>query len=49
MDARAAGCHVIALTGTLAAEDLHADLVLDGLDGIAVDVTPEGLRLRPAS
>ncbi|MCD1269924.1 HAD-IA family hydrolase [Microbacterium sp. MEC084] len=46
--ARAAGCHVIALTGTLAADDLHADLVLDGLDGIAVDVTPEGLRLRPA-
>lgn len=47
--ARAAGCHVLALTGTVAAEELHADLVLDGLDGVAIDVTPEGLRLRAAS
>lgn len=47
--ARAAGCHVLALTGTVAAEELHADLVLDALDGVAIDVTPEGLRLRAAS
>lgn len=47
--ARAAGCHVLALTGTVAAEELHADLVLDGLDGVAADLTADGLRLRPAS
>lgn len=47
--ARAAGCHVLALTGTVAAEELLADLVLDGLDGVTMTSTPEGLRLIPTA
>jgi sugar-phosphatase len=47
--ARAAGCAVIALTGTTAEEELSADLVVDGLDAVRVEVTASGaLRLVPA-
>jgi sugar-phosphatase len=47
--ARAAGCAVIALTGTTAEQELAADLVVDGLDAVRVEVTPTGaLRLVPA-
>jgi mannitol-1-/sugar-/sorbitol-6-phosphatase len=46
--ARAAGCGVLAVTGTVTADELPADLVVDGLDAVAVSVGPEGLRLRPA-
>jgi sugar-phosphatase len=46
--ARAAGCAVIALTGTTAEEELSADLVIDGLDAVRLEVTASGtLRLRP--
>ena len=46
--ARAAGCAVIALTGTTAEEELAADLVIDGLDAVRLEVTASGaLRLRP--
>ena len=47
--ARAAGCAVLALTGTTAEEELVADLVVDGLDAVSLEVTGAGaLRLRPA-
>lgn len=47
--ARAAGCAVLALTGTTAEEELTADLVVDGLDAMRVEVTASGaLRLGPA-
>lgn len=47
--ARAAGCAVIALTGTTAEEELTADLVVDGLDAVRLEVTASGaLRLVPA-
>ena len=47
--ARAAGCAVIALTGTTAEEELTADLVVDGLDAVRLEVTASGtLRLFPA-
>ena len=47
--ARAAGCAVIALTGTTAEQELAADLVVDGLDAVRVEVTTSGaLRLVPA-
>lgn len=47
--ARAAGCAVIALTGTTAEEELTADLVVDGLDAVRLEVTASGaLRLSPA-
>lgn len=47
--ARAAGCAVIALTGTTAEEELTADLVVDGLDAVRLELTPAGaLRLVPA-
>ncbi|OZD49929.1 hypothetical protein CH252_16470 [Rhodococcus sp. 06-1477-1B] len=47
--ARAAGCAVLALTGTTAEEELTADLVVDGLDAVRVEVTASGaLRLVPA-
>ena len=47
--ARAAGCAVIALTGTTAEEELTADLVVDGLDAVRLEVTASGaLRLAPA-
>ncbi|MDR6692479.1 sugar-phosphatase [Microbacterium sp. 1154] len=46
--ARAAGCAVIALTGTTAEEELAADLLIDGLDAVRLEVTASGaLRLRP--
>lgn len=47
--ARAAGCTVIALTGTTDVAELPADLVIDGLDRIVVSPGPDGLRLRPAA
>ncbi|WZH38866.1 MAG: HAD-IA family hydrolase [Microbacterium enclense] len=45
--ARAAGCTVLALTGTTAEEDLvAADLVIDGLDAVRLETTASGaLRL----
>lgn len=47
--ARAAGCAVLALTGTTAEDDLTADLVVDGLDAVRLEVAASGvLRLVPA-
>ena len=46
--ARAAGCRVVALTGTVDADDLAADLIVDGLDRLRLVVAPDGLRLQPA-
>jgi sugar-phosphatase len=47
--ARAAGCQVLAVTGTAPAEELAAAaLTVDGLDGVAVRVDDEGLQLKPA-
>lgn len=47
--ARAAGCAVLALTGTTAEEELTADLVVDGLDAVRLEVTAtRALRLVPA-
>lgn len=47
--ARAAGCAVIALTGTTAEEELTADLVVDGLDVLRIEATARGtMRLVPA-
>ena len=47
--ARAAGCAVMALTGTTAEEELTADLVVDGLDAVRLEVAASGvLRLVPA-
>ncbi len=47
--ARAAGCAVLALTGTTAEEELTADLVVDGLDAVRLEVAASGaLRLLPA-
>lgn len=44
--ARAAGCAVLALTGTTAEEELTADLVVDGLDAVRLEVAESGaLRL----
>ena len=44
--ARAAGCAVIAVTGTSAADELtEADLVVDGLDRIGIDQSNGTLRL----
>lgn len=44
--ARAAGCAVLALTGTTADDELAADLVVDGLDAVRLETTPSGaLRL----
>ncbi len=40
--ARAAGCAVIALTGTTAEEELTADLVVDGLDVLRIEATAGG-------
>ncbi len=40
--ARAAGCAVIALTGTTVEEELSADLVVDGLDAVRVEVLASG-------
>ena len=47
--ARAAGCQVLAVTGTAPAGELAAAaLTVDGLDRVAVRVDDEGLRLKPA-
>lgn len=46
--ARAAGCAVIGIAGTVDVAELAADLVLDGLDRIELHVDDSGLRLRPA-
>ncbi|KSU51240.1 hypothetical protein AS029_16665 [Microbacterium enclense] len=47
--ARAAGCAVLALTGTTAEAELTADLVVDGLDAVRLEVAASGaLRLMPA-
>lgn len=44
--ARAAGCAVLALTGTTSEEELIADLVVDGLDAVRLEVASSGaLRL----
>ncbi|WP_308408139.1 HAD-IA family hydrolase [Streptomyces mayonensis] len=44
--ARAAGCGVIGVLGTVEPSDLSgADLLVDGLDRLRVDHTPAGLRL----
>lgn len=45
--ARAAGCAVIGIAGTVDVTELSADLVLDGLDRIELYVDDSGLRLRP--
>ncbi|MGN7188680.1 HAD-IA family hydrolase [Microbacterium enclense] len=48
--ARAAGCAVLALTGTTAEDELTADLVVDGLDAVRLEVAASGvLRLVPAA
>lgn len=47
--ARAAGCTVLGIAGTVDAEQLPADLVVDGLDRLALTVAADGLRLRPRS
>ena len=47
--ARAAGCTVLAIAGTVAAEALHADLVVDGLDRVSLAAEDDGLRLVPAA
>jgi sugar-phosphatase len=47
--ARAAGCQVLAVTGTAPATELTAAaLTVDGLDSVAVRVDDEGLQLKPA-
>ncbi|WP_229276205.1 HAD-IA family hydrolase [Agromyces kandeliae] len=46
--ARAAGCAVLALTGTVGAEELHADLIIDGLDRVRLAEDGGELRLIPA-
>lgn len=44
--ARAAGCHVLAVTGTGSPTELaQASLVVDGLDRVRIEVDPDGLRL----
>ncbi|KHK96432.1 hypothetical protein LK09_15170 [Microbacterium mangrovi] len=44
--ARAAGCHVLAVTGTGSPAELaDASLVVDGLDRVRIEVDPDGLRL----
>lgn len=44
--ARAAGCAVLAITGTVEAHELPGDAVLDGLDLVTLEATRDGLRLR---
>ena len=47
--AKAAGCATIGLIGTHQAHELEADLVVDGLYQLAVELLPTGgFRLRPA-
>ncbi|MEU4016991.1 HAD-IA family hydrolase [Microbacterium sp. NPDC028030] len=45
--ARAAGCAVIAVTGTVEPSALPADLAIDGLDRLTVSLDAEGIRLHP--
>ena len=47
--ATAAGCQVLAVTGTAPAEELAAAaLTVDGLDRVTVHVDDDGVRLKPA-
>jgi sugar-phosphatase len=47
--ATAAGCQVLAVTGTAPAEELAAAaLTVDGLDRVTVHVDGDGVRLKPA-
>lgn len=46
--ARAAGCFVLAIAGTVDASELAADLVVDGLDRVRLVQTATGMRLAPA-
>jgi len=47
--AQAAGCQVLAVTGTAPAEELAAAvLTVDGLDRVTVHVDDDGVRLKPA-
>jgi sugar-phosphatase len=47
--ARAAGCTTVGIVGTHEAHELDADLVVDGLYQLAVELMPEGgFRLKPA-
>lgn len=46
--ARAAGCAVLAMAGTVEVADLPADLVVDGLDRVELYLDGSVLRLRPA-
>ena len=46
--ARAAGCAVLGIAGTVDAGALAADVVVDGLDRVRLVVDGEVLRLRPA-
>ncbi|MFC6356370.1 HAD-IA family hydrolase [Luethyella okanaganae] len=45
--ARAAGCSVLAVMGTAAADELDGDLIVDGLDRVRIIDAPGGLRLQP--
>jgi len=47
--ARAAGCAVLGVAGTIDTDDLRADLVVDGLDRVVMVSGPDGLRLAPAA
>jgi sugar-phosphatase len=47
---KAAGCRVLAVLGTHAAEELHeADWVVGSLEGLVVTANPDGLELRFSS
>ncbi|MEV8268675.1 HAD-IA family hydrolase [Microbacterium sp. NPDC076911] len=46
--ARAAGCHVLAIAGTVDAEELDAEVVVDGLDRVEIVRSGDALRLRPS-
>lgn len=47
--AKAAGCTVMAVTGTSPTDELgEADLIVDGLDRVRVEVRDDGLALVPA-
>jgi mannitol-1-/sugar-/sorbitol-6-phosphatase len=47
--AQAAGCQVLAVTGTAPADELAAAaLTVDGLDRVTVHVDDDGVRLKPA-
>lgn len=48
--ARAAGCTTVGLVGTHEAHELDADLVIDGLYQLTIELMPDGgFRLRPAA